>query len=204
MEMCSTMTTGHLDSRKKRLQCNSQHGHYGWNGHRHSLMGGTKNSGKRLGHMTTYEHGNIKKWSRLQLSQKNPLITKNWSMAKFLIEFALLVLQTKWRSTWILHSLNLCLSWCSTCLLSASPECPQKQHYIFFECTFVLATLFLGLHIATEQLAHCCHFKYFHLEIMGEEQSVIHIIHCLQYSNPAQLLTMICFYNMALRTDQYL
>jgi len=34
MEMCSTMTTiGYLDSRKNRLQCKSQQGHYGRNGH---------------------------------------------------------------------------------------------------------------------------------------------------------------------------
>jgi len=36
------------------------------------------------------------------------------------------------------------------------------------------------------------------LEIKGEEQSVMRITHCLQYSNRAQLLTVFCFY-MALR-----
>jgi len=158
-----------------------------------------ENSGKRLGHMTTHASGNIKKWSWLQLTQKNPLITKKWNTAKFLIELALLVPQTKWSSTWILHSLNLCLPRHTTCLLSALPECLYEQHYIFLEYTSVLPTLFLGLYIPTEQLAYCCHFKYFQLEIMGEKQNVIHIIHCLQYSNPAQLLTVVCFYNMALR-----
>lgn len=121
-------------------------------------------------------------------------------MSKFLIVLALLVLQMKWSSTWILDSLNICLPWCSLHVYYQLQQNVHKNsitfslntHLCFLPCSLDYTFQLNNWHTAV--ILSTLKWKSW-----GEEQSVICIIHCLQYSNPTQLLTVVCFYNIALR-----